>query len=70
MISIRKATQFLSEVRLELKRTTWPSWPEVRGTTVVVIITVFIFGAYFFVVDKFLNWFIHDLIIKQMFNAG
>jgi preprotein translocase subunit SecE len=60
--------QFLSEVRLELKRTTWPSWLEVRGTTIVVIITVFIFAAYFYVVDLALNWFI--LNIMRLFGAG
>ena len=36
----KKTTRFLSEVRLELKRTTWPSGGEGRGTTGVVIVTV------------------------------
>ena len=64
----KKTTRFLSEVRLELKRTTWPSWGEVRGTTVVVIVTVFVFAAYFYVVDLGLNWFI--LRIVRFFGAS
>ena len=46
-----KSIEFLKEVQAELKRTTWPAWKEVRGTTTVVIITVFIFAFFLGVVD-------------------
>ena len=46
---------FLSEVVAELKKTTWPSKKEVYGTTVVVIVAVFITALYLFVVDKTLE---------------
>ena len=46
---------FLSEVVSELKKTTWPSRKEVYGTTVVVIVAVFITALYLFVVDKTLE---------------
>ena len=42
---------FLREVRIELKKTTWPSSKEVRGTTVVVIGTSFIFAVFLWIVD-------------------
>jgi len=42
---------FLQEVVAELKRTTWPRWLEVRGTTTVVIIAVFIFALFLWLVD-------------------
>jgi len=42
---------FLGEVRTELKKTTWPPAKEVRGTTVVVIGTSFIFAVFLWVVD-------------------
>ena len=42
---------FLQEVVAELKRTTWPKWIEVRGTTTVVIIAVFIFAMFLYLVD-------------------
>jgi preprotein translocase subunit SecE len=47
----RKMVTFLQEVVAELKRTTWPKWQEVQGTTTVVIIAVFIFAAFLFTVD-------------------
>ena len=46
---------FLSEVRNELKRVTWPSQKEVYATTVVVILTSAFFGIYLFALDMLLN---------------
>ncbi len=42
---------FLREVRAELKKVTWPKRNEVQGTTIVVIVTCFIFGFYLWAVD-------------------
>ena len=47
-----RARLFLSEVRNELKRVTWPSQKEVYATTVVVILTSLFFGLYLFAVDQ------------------
>ena len=46
---------YYGELRNEMKRVTWPSRKQVEGTTGVVIVTVFLFGAYFFVVDSVLT---------------
>ncbi len=51
---ISTARTFLTDVKGELKRTTFPSRREVKGTTTVVIVTVFIFAVYLWVVDTFL----------------
>lgn len=42
---------YIEEVQAEMKRVTWPSWKQVRATTGVVIAAVFLFAAYFAVVD-------------------
>jgi preprotein translocase subunit SecE len=42
---------FYTDVRTEMKKVTTPTRKEVQATTVVVIITVFLFGAYFWMVD-------------------
>jgi len=42
---------YVVELQLEMKRVTWPTWPQVRATTGVVIGAVFAFSLYFFVVD-------------------
>ena len=41
---------FYRDVRTEMKKVTSPSRKEVQGTT-VVIITVFLFGLFFFLTD-------------------
>jgi preprotein translocase subunit SecE len=46
---------FLTEVRNEMRRVTWPSRREVYATTVVVILTSAFFGLYLFALDMLLN---------------
>jgi preprotein translocase subunit SecE len=43
---------FYNDVRTEMRKVTSPSLKEVRATTAVVVITVFLFGLYFFIIDK------------------
>jgi len=46
---------FYNDVRTEMRKVNSPSLKEVRATTTVVIITVFLFGAYFWIVDLTLS---------------
>ena len=46
---------FFSDVRNEMRKVTFPSFKEVRATTVVVIITVFLFALFFWGIDLVLN---------------
>src|SRR5450432_1477954 len=46
---------FYNDVRSEMRKVTSPSWKEVQATTTVVVITVFIFAAYFAVIDYFIQ---------------
>ena len=54
---------FYTDVRSEMKKVTAPSFKEVRGTTMVVLVTVAIFGAFFYVVDMFLTWAMNGIIV-------
>ncbi len=45
-------TSFLSDVRAEMKKVVTPTRKEVQATTSVVIVTVFIFGFFFWVTDS------------------
>ncbi len=47
-----KAKTFLSEVRSEMKKVSFPSRDEVVGTTIVVIVTSFIFAVFLFLADQ------------------
>ena len=46
-----RSRRFLSEVRNEMSRVTWPSRKEVYATTFVVILTSIFFGVYLYGVD-------------------
>ncbi len=58
-----KATQFLREVRAELKKVTWPSRRQTIGSSVVVIILVIIIAFFLGMVDMALSSLIR-LVLK------
>jgi len=51
----QRAKSFYNDVRTEMKKVTTPNRKEVQGTTTVVIITVFLFAAYFWVIDTIIQ---------------
>lgn len=48
---VQKSIQFLREVKVELKKVTWPSRKQTMGSTAVVIILVIIISLFLGVVD-------------------
>jgi preprotein translocase subunit SecE len=53
---------YVNELKLEMRRVTWPSRKQVESTTAVVIFSVFAFAAYFYVVDGLLSKGIRDVL--------
>jgi preprotein translocase subunit SecE len=49
---IRKAAEFIKDVRLEASKVTWPTRKELQESTVVVIVTVTIISIFTAVVDR------------------
>jgi preprotein translocase subunit SecE len=60
-----KIKTFFVEVNVEIRKVTWPSLKEVRDTTIVVIIAVFIFGIFLYLVDLALGE-----LLKLLFSKG
>lgn len=48
---LHKALQFLREVKIELKKVTWPTRKQATGSTIVVIILVMIIALFLGAVD-------------------
>lgn len=46
---------FWNETATELKKSSWPTWRELKDYTVVVLIAVFILGTFITVADFSLN---------------
>ncbi|MGH9395333.1 MAG: preprotein translocase subunit SecE [Terriglobia bacterium] len=43
---------YYREVKVEMRRVTWPGKQEVYGTTIMVLATTFAFAAFFFLCDE------------------
>lgn len=48
--------QYVREVRSEMRKVAWPTWPEVRKYSIVVLITVAIVTAMVFGLDSLFGW--------------
>jgi len=46
-----KIRNYVAETQEELKKCTWPSWEELKGSTVLVMITMGLLGLFTIVVD-------------------
>ena len=58
----QRIIQFLKEVRLETSKITWPTWQELRESTIVVIIAVTIISIGVMAVDRALGLIVRFLI--------
>ncbi|HXC97331.1 MAG TPA: preprotein translocase subunit SecE [Edaphobacter sp.] len=57
-----RLAEFLKDVRAEMRKVISPSRAEVQSTTAVVLVTVFIFAAYFWLVDSIIGRAIEALL--------
>ena len=51
---LRQMTDYVQQTREELRKCTWPTWDELKGSTVIVGISIFILGGFTVVVDQIL----------------
>jgi preprotein translocase subunit SecE len=59
---IDKAIQFLREVKVELKKVTWPTRKQTMGSTVVVLVIVTIISIFLGIVDAGLSGLMHAVL--------
>ena len=59
---LQATRDYVNELKLEMRRVSWPNRKQVQGTTVVVIISVFLFAGYFEVVDSILTRGVNGII--------
>ena|SRR5215471_5085585 len=65
---VGRLSQFVRDVRAEMKRVSWPTLLEVRNTTIITLVAVIFFATYLFAVDQAwarlingLNWLLNRL---------
>lgn len=59
---VQSTKDYINDLKLEMKRVTWPNRKQVEGTTAVVIFSVFAFAGYFWVVDGILSAGVKDVL--------
>ncbi|MBI5428714.1 MAG: preprotein translocase subunit SecE [Nitrospinae bacterium] len=59
---IEKTKEFLSEVKVEVRKVTWPSRKEAMGGTLVVLVVVFFVSLYLGIIDSVLAKLMRSLI--------
>jgi preprotein translocase subunit SecE len=53
-----KIINFFQDIYKEMKKVTWPKKTELKDSTVIVIVTMIIFAAFVYVVDKGISEFL------------
>ena len=49
---LRQLTDYVQATREELRKCTWPTWDELKGSTVVVTISILLLGGFVVLVDQ------------------
>ena len=52
---IKKLKKSFNDIRLELKRVTWPTWPELVSYTTTVLVVCVVMGGLIYVLDLILS---------------
>ena len=52
---MNKIKKFFSEVKFEMKKVSWPTWTELKGSTFVVIYFSIIISLFLFFIDRILS---------------
>ncbi len=49
---LARITNYVQQTREELRKCTWPTWEELKGSTVVITISIIILGGFIVAVDQ------------------
>ncbi|MGC9363466.1 MAG: preprotein translocase subunit SecE [Fidelibacterota bacterium] len=58
----KKIGDFFNGVVFEMKKVSWPSWPELKGSTIVVLVLSLILSLFLFVIDVVLTKLINVIL--------
>jgi len=52
---VKRLAAYIQETKEELKKCTWPTWDELKGSTVVVMVSILLIGVFTVVIDFVLH---------------
>jgi preprotein translocase subunit SecE len=56
-----RLTNYIQETKEELKKCTWPTWDELKGSTVVVLFSFLGLGLFTVLIDLVLTFFVSGI---------
>ena len=59
-----KSTAYIREVRVEVRKVSWPTWEDLRKSTMVIIVIVVIVGAIIGLMDLLFQWVLIDVFSR------
>ena len=68
---LERMSQFVRDIRAELKRVSWPTANEVKNTTIITLVAVVFFAIYLFAVDRIWSFLLVQLsnVLKWLTGA-
>ena len=61
---VARVAAFLRDVQAEIKKVTWPTWPELKKATTIIIIFVFVLGLAIGWFDVLLQYVLVKLVAR------
>jgi len=58
----KRIGNYLTEIKGEIKKVTWPNKNDLVKTTIAVLVSSFIFGVFLFIVDAFFSRVIREIV--------
>lgn len=58
----KKLKEFIDGVVFEMKKVSWPSWEELKGSTIVVLVLSLVLAVYLFIIDSLLTRIVHLIL--------
>jgi preprotein translocase subunit SecE len=58
----QRSAAFLQEVRGEVRKVSWPTWEDLRKSTVVITILIIVIGIIIGLMDWFFSWLLIGLL--------
>jgi preprotein translocase subunit SecE len=55
---ITRLRDYVAETREELRKCTWPTWDELKGSTTLILVSIVLIGGFTVVVDLACNFFV------------
>ncbi|MGA2279954.1 MAG: preprotein translocase subunit SecE [Verrucomicrobiota bacterium] len=51
---VQQLATYVQETREELKKCSWPTWVELKGSTALIMVSIALMGAFTYTVDQIL----------------